>query len=455
MHALRWLVGLGSASLMLACSAASSNDSSVPIDGDEALRHRRDAAPPSDDAGTDATTPPPPVPDPYTLTITSPLAGASVSGTIDVTGVGPGFLNLEVHSASGELLARVTPDGSGNFSAPVDTTRLSKGAQTLEIDAWDSPAGTAYTNHASAALPLEVTNAGASSSCIDSSGHGIRYFGAYTKNTQTNYDVDTWAGFHQDFLTSFINCDTWANAAASDWGFDLMQQQPAGENIQEIVCLSTQEDPSLAHVASGMYDENIKQIAQLFLKHDYPNAIIRVGHEFEGNWYPWGLWGGVNDGDFASFIAAFRRVSSILKSVSPTFTIVWNPGCSYLAESTQSEKGYPGDDVVDVVGVDCYDDGSGVDHLFNGAYGMNQWAQFAKQHGKPIALPEWGLMTGGDNPDYIKAMFDFMVANDTFLEALWDSDDGNTKSQLSSGEAPNAGAMFLQTFGKYAQGCHR
>jgi hypothetical protein len=62
-------------------------------------------------------------------------------------------------------------------------------------------------------------------------------------------------------------------------------------------------------------------------------------------------------------------------------------------------------------------------------------------------------MGGGDNPAFISAMFDFMVNNNTFLEALWDSDDGNTKSQLSSGEAPNSGAMFLQTFGKYAQSC--
>jgi beta-mannanase len=133
---------------------------------------------------------------------------------------------------------------------------------------------------------------------------------------------------------------------------------------------------------------------------------------------------------------------------------VWNPGCSWLAAATDSEKGYPGDDVVDVVGVDCYDDNSGIDHLINGEYGMNQWAQFAAAHGKPIALPEWGLMSGGDNPDYIQGMYDFMVSHNTFLEAYWDSDDGSTQSQITTGEAPNAGARFLQTFSKYAQTCH-
>lgn len=391
----------------------------------------------------------------YTLTISSPQPNASVSGLVDVAGVGPGFLNVEVHSMKGDLLARVTPESDGSFSTSIDTTLLDDGAETLAIDAWDSAPGTAYMHHASASLALVVANGPTTQSCVDANGNGIRYFGAYTKNTQTNYDFDAWAGFHQDFLTSFINCDTWANAAASDWGFDIMSQQPPGENIEEIVCISTDEDPSLADTASGMYDTYIQQVGQLFIKHGYPNAIIRLGHEFDGNWYPWGLDGGVNNNDFTDFIAAFRHVAGILKGISPTFTIVWNPGCSYYAEAMDSEKGYPGDDVVDVVGVDCYDDGSGVDHLINGVYGMNQWAQFASQHGKPIALPEWGLYgSSGDDPDYIQGMFNFLVSHDTYLESFWDSDDGDTHSQITTGEAPNSGAMFLQTFGQYAQACH-
>ena len=293
----------------------------------------------------------------------------------------------------------------------------------------------------------------ASKSCIDAQGNGVRYFGAYTKNTQTNYDFDAWSGFHQDFLTSFASCDTWSNASSSDWGFDIMGQQPPGENIQEIVCLTTTEDPSLQHVAAGTYDSYFQKAGQLFIEHGYPNAFIRIGHEFEGDWYTWGLSTAANDHDYAGFIAAFRRVSAILKSISKTFTIVWNPGCGAWAQAMDDEKAYPGDDVVDVIGVDCYDDGSGVTNIMSGAYGMNQWGAFAAKHGKPIALPEWGLMNGGDDPDYIQAMFDFMTSHPTFLESFWDSDDGATKSQITTGEQPNAGAKFLQTFSAYAKSC--
>lgn len=409
---------------------------------------------PKVDAGTPPPPPPPP-PTPYTLTITAPKPNASVSGTLDVVGDGPGFVNLEVHSSGGLLLARVAPDAAGHFSAPVDTTKIASGAETLAVDAWDAPAGGSFMHHASASLPLDVTNAaGSPTGCVDAQGNGIRYFGAYTKNTQTNYDFDAWAGFHQDFLTSFMTCDTWANGASSDWGFDIMSLQPPGENIQEIVCLTTSEDPSLQHVGAGMYDAYIQGMGNLFIKHGYPKAFIRVGHEFDGTWYPWAINGGTNDHDYAGFIAAFRHVAGILKAISPDFTIVWNPGCGYYAQSMDDEQAYPGDDVVDVIGVDCYDDGSGTDHIFNGVYGMNQWAQFARQHGKPIALPEWGLMNGGDDPAYVQGMFDFMTANPTFLESFWDSDDGSTHSQITTGEDPMAGATFLQTFGQYAKACH-
>jgi hypothetical protein len=108
-------------------------------------------------------------------------------------------------------------------------------------------------------------------------------------------------------------------------------------------------------------------------------------------------------------------VSAILKSISKTLTIVWNPGCGAWAQAMDDEKAYPGDDVVDVIGVDCYDDGSGVSNIIDGSYGMNQWGKFAR--------------------------------------SFWDSDDGSTTSQITTGEQPNAGAKFLETFGGYAKSC--
>src|SRR3984957_15896251 len=88
----------------------------------------------------------------YQLSITSPAAKATVGGTVQVVGIGPGFQNVEVHSASDALLARVTPDSAGNFSAPVDTTQLPEGSDVLTIDGWNAPAGQSFTEHAQVSL---------------------------------------------------------------------------------------------------------------------------------------------------------------------------------------------------------------------------------------------------------------------------------------------------------------
>src|SRR5262245_57902057 len=137
MHALRCLALCSVAPLLLGCTA-SSDATTVRDDASELRRGRRNVG---------GVAPAEPLADAYTLTVTSPQANASAGGTIDVVGLAPGFLNVEVHSATGDLLARVTPDGAGNFSGPVDTTQLSNGSQTLILDAWDSPAGTEFAHH--------------------------------------------------------------------------------------------------------------------------------------------------------------------------------------------------------------------------------------------------------------------------------------------------------------------
>ena len=48
--------------------------------------------------------------------------------------------------------------------------------------------------------------------------------------------------------------------------------------------------------------------------------------------------------------------------------------------------------------------------------GIETWRRFAELHGKPIALPEWGLCSagggcGGDHPEYITAMHTWLEGN--------------------------------------------
>ncbi len=67
---------------------------------------------------------------------------------------------------------------------------------------------------------------------------------------------------------------------------------------------------------------------------------------------------------------------------------------------------YPGDDYVDVIGMDSYDQPPGVSFTeqIKEPYGLQAQVDFAQAHGKPVSYPEWGLFRNGDNPDYIRQM---------------------------------------------------
>lgn len=67
---------------------------------------------------------------------------------------------------------------------------------------------------------------------------------------------------------------------------------------------------------------------------------------------------------------------------------------------------YPGDDVVDIVGMDSYDQPPGrtFEEQVNEPYGLHHHVNFAARHGKVISYPEWGLFRNGDNPEYMRGM---------------------------------------------------
>jgi hypothetical protein len=83
---------------------------------------------------------------------------------------------------------------------------------------------------------------------------------------------------------------------------------------------------------------------------------------------------------------------------------------------------YPGDDVVDIVGMDSYDQPSGqsFDEQVKEPYGLQQHVDFARAHGKEISYPEWGLFRNGDNADYMRRMLAWMDEHRPLYNTLTD-----------------------------------
>jgi hypothetical protein len=88
-----------------------------------------------------------------------------------------------------------------------------------------------------------------------------------------------------------------------------------------------------------------------------------------------------------------------------------------------------------------------------GPRGLAFWSDFAKLHGKPMSLPEWGLWRrddghgGGDNPFFITKMHEFMndPSNNVAYQGYFDfnTEDGDVH-QLRT--LTGAGAVYRQLF---------
>jgi Glycosyl hydrolases family 16 len=98
----------------------------------------------------------------YSLTVVTPTAGATVSGSVVVSGYAPGFVNVEVWDAThtSPPLGRATPAADGTFSATVGTTALANGSDAWTVWAWDVPAGQTADHSSSQPLTVTVANGG-------------------------------------------------------------------------------------------------------------------------------------------------------------------------------------------------------------------------------------------------------------------------------------------------------
>ena len=105
---------------------------------------------------------------------------------------------------------------------------------------------------------------------------------------------------------------------------------------------------SLAEAAKGTYNDHWKKIAeQLATWHpDEPVLYIRTGWEFNGDWFQYSSIKHPEE-----FVAAWKQFVSTFRSVSDRFRFDWCPS----GETGHVEEAYPGDDYVDIIGLDLYD----------------------------------------------------------------------------------------------------
>jgi hypothetical protein len=211
---------------------------------------------------------------------------------------------------------------------------------------------------------------------------------------------------------------------------------------------------SLEQMATGAYNDHWKTVATKIAawQTDQPVIYIRTAWEFNGNWFHYKAVGHVQ-----AFIQAWRQFVTVFRSVSPKFRFDWCPaGCDHMA--MQAEDAYPGDDYVDIIGLDVYDQKKWrkiedprqrFETLYlNGDHGLKWHQEFARQHNKPMSYPEWGSggALAGDNPYFIEQMYKWFIDNHVIYASYWNSNSAYN-GMLSTGAYPQAGEKYKELFG--------
>ncbi|WP_308204619.1 glycosyl hydrolase [Frankia sp. R82] len=211
--------------------------------------------------------------------------------------------------------------------------------------------------------------------------------------------------------------------------------------------------------ATGAYDDQWKKLGTSLVAHNRADSIVRIGWEFNGTFMYWH-----SDSDAAAFKTCFQKISAAIRSTDPQVKIDWtfNAHASPVPSGNSPWSAYPGDQYVDYVGIDSYDHfpASKDDATWNkqceDVNGLCYVIRFAQQHGKKVGVGEWGVAScsgdgGGDNPFYIKKMYDTFKSAGTAMgyDAYFaDAAPGNVCSTImNGGQNPKSAAEYKTLFG--------
>ncbi|MGA2837805.1 MAG: glycosyl hydrolase [Acidimicrobiales bacterium] len=217
---------------------------------------------------------------------------------------------------------------------------------------------------------------------------------------------------------------------------------------------------SLAEGATGAYNTYFEQLARNLVAAGMGDSYLRLGWEFNQSRYPW-----YPAGQPANFVAYWRQIVTTMRGVpGADFSFVWNPsrgdnGPKDAAMGNFADY-YPGDDYVDIVGMDIYDtawnrypgEPAEFHTMLTQTWGLDWLARFGAEHDKPLAIPELGLgpfgpsagagqpftgsgnVGGGDDPAFISDMLQWISHHDVAFFSYWDFQE----STIQNGANPQS-----------------
>lgn len=205
--------------------------------------------------------------------------------------------------------------------------------------------------------------------------------------------------------------------------------------------------------AAGAYTGYARTLARNLVAAGLGDSVIRLGHEANDSGSPWFI--GTTAQSWRLWDAFWRRTVVAMRSV-PGAHFLFDWCINAYWEPTPLADWYPGNDFVNIIGIDAYDMGvqATADRwstIYGQPNGISDVLQFAAAHGKPVSFPEWGLWTpgaangygGGDDPAYINGLASVVADNDVAYQSYFYHLD--SAAELAAD--PLSLAAYVQSFG--------
>jgi hypothetical protein len=289
-------------------------------------------------------------------------------------------------------------------------------------------------------------------------------FGVYAGagNADGAAQVAAAIGVQPAYAMDFLDPASWQTLTNPSW----VLSRWAGRGYKMVwgIPMLPDSGASLAVGATGAYDQYFRTIAQTLVGAGQGGSIIRLGWEFNGDWFPWAA-----NGQPTQFVSYFRHIVTAMRGVTgASFQFEWNP--TRGPQTTGNlEAYYPGNSYVDIIALDVYDtewaNYPGAQAEFNymetQPYGLDWLANFAAANGKPIAFLEWGLgwgpsargsgpvseagtqVSGGDDPTFINDMATWIATHNVVEANFWDYGT----STVADGQNPLTLSALAADFG--------
>lgn len=256
-----------------------------------------------------------------------------------------------------------------------------------------------------------------------------------------------------------------AFAARSNWG----EVESAGwvmgyyKNSPELLVISQPFWPegaggSMGACAGGSYDANWKRYGTMLQNSGRKDkTVTRLAWEFNGDWFQWSAR---NPDQWKS---CWQKVVTAVRSTAPGAKFEW----AMNAHGSQTCGGdawkcYPGNEFVDLVGIDPYDHypasptATKFDEQCNDTEGLCTVIKFARQQGKKVGVGEWGVAKlpsqggggGGDNPVYIEKMYEtFYQGRDVMGYESYFNEANYGNALVNPRQNPRSADRYVALFG--------